>query len=77
MSTRDRVVQLVQKLVQRSFLQYVALFTVTCLGFYLMIHYGTTWFNTDPETKQYYMQFLTAAGMALAVCLLAFFSRLL
>lgn len=77
MTTRERIFELVKSLTQKAFLQYVALFTVTCLGFYLAIHYGTTWFDTDNGMKEFYQQFLLAAGLALAVCVLAFFTKML
>ena len=75
---RDRVMDLVNRLVQRAFLQYLALFVVAALGFWLFLHYGTTWFD-DVTTgqKRIWAQAGLSIALALGVCAVAYFTRLL
>uniref|UniRef100_A0A6C0JVW6 Uncharacterized protein n=1 Tax=viral metagenome TaxID=1070528 RepID=A0A6C0JVW6_9ZZZZ len=74
---KDRVTTLIQRLVQRAFLQYLALFVIVGLGFWLFFHYGTEWFKNEDGTKQIWMQAGAAFAMALAICTIAYFTRLL
>jgi len=75
---KSRISNLISMLIQRSFLVYLALFTVVGVGSYLALHYGTDWFqNVSNSTTRVFEQAGVAFGVALLVCSVAFFSRLL
>lgn len=76
MTTTQRLKNFVQTMIQRSYLQYLALFTVTAIASYVLLHYGTNWFkDADTDTIRVWEQAGTAAGVALIVALVAFFTR--
>jgi hypothetical protein len=75
---KSRIYSLIESLIQRSFLSYLALFTIVGVGSYLALHYGTNWFqNVTDNTTRVWEQAGVAFGIALLVCAVAFFSRLL
>lgn len=77
-STQLKLQGVMQSLIQRSFLQYLALFVVSGLGAWLFLHYGTEWFK-DAATGdiRIWEQAGVALGFAIVVALVAFFTRTL
>ena len=75
--SKSRLNSIIDTLVQRSFLLYLTLFVCVGLIAWLVLHYGTKWFKNPDRTVKIYQQAGVAAGIALVVCLIAFFGRLL
>jgi len=75
---RARVVGVINKLVQRTFLNYAALFTVVGVAAFLVLHYWTALFK-HPETgrKQILRQAGAAAALGVIASAFAFFTRML
>lgn len=77
-STTGRIKNLIANLVQRSYLQYLAVFTATLVVAYLSLHYGTNFFrNVTDDTVRVWEQFGVAFGAALLVAAVLFFTRML
>ena len=76
MTTTSRIRNFVQSMIQRSYLLYLALFTVTGIMAYVLLHYGTDWFkDAETDTIRVWEQAGTAAAVAFIVALVAFFTR--
>jgi predicted ABC-type exoprotein transport system permease subunit len=75
---RARVMGVINKLVQRTFINYVLLFSLVGLASFVVLHYWTDLFK-HPETgkKKTLEQALAAGGIAFVAALTAFFTRML
>jgi hypothetical protein len=76
-NAQSRIEGLFEQIIRRSFLQYLALFTISWVLFFLFFHYCTTWFNTSDTTKDTMKQAGVALALSLAVCAIAFFTKML
>lgn len=74
---RARVMDVINKLVQRTFLNYVLMFTIVGLATFLVLHYWTDLFKDSKGKKKTLEQALAAGGVAFAAALTLFFTRML
>lgn len=75
---RKRVTGVINSLVQRAFLNYMALVAVVGLATFVVLHYWTDLFrDEDTGHKKVLHQALAAAAVAGAAAATAFFARLL
>jgi hypothetical protein len=78
LNTKEKLQTYLNKFVQASFLSYAALFAVVGLVSWLSLHYGTDWFkDASTNTVRIWEQAGVAFAVALTVCLIAFFGKLL
>lgn len=74
---RHRVSGVINRLLQRAFLNYVALVAVVGVATFLVFHYYTDLFKNEDGKKVVLHQSLAAAGVAVVAAVTAFFTRLL
>jgi hypothetical protein len=74
---RQRVSGVINRLIQRSLLNYLALVVVVGIATFLVLHYYTELFKNEDGKKIVLHQAIAAAGVAVIAAVAAFFARLL
>lgn len=74
---RQRVSGVINRLLQRAFLNYVALIAVVGVATFLVFHYYTQLFKNEDGKKVVLHQAIASAGVAVVAAVAAFFARLL
>jgi len=74
---RHKVLGVIHRLIQRTFISYVLLFASVAAAVFLVLHYQTDLFKDAEGHKLLLEQAGAAAGVALLAAGIAFFARLL